>query len=116
MDSYECEVRNIHEDMVQKVQESMPDGQQLNDLAEFFRVLGDPTRIRILNALSVTELCVCDLTAILEMNQSAVSHQLRILRNARLVRYRRDGRTVYYSLDDDHIAGIYAQGLAHIQE
>jgi len=116
MESYECEVRNVHEDMVQRVQESMPGAQQLNDLAEFFRVLGDPTRIRILNALSVTELCVCDLTAILEMNQSAVSHQLRILRNARLVRYRRDGRTVYYSLDDDHIAGIYAQGLAHIQE
>ena len=84
-------------------------------LAETFKVLGDATRIRILDALSRDELCVCDLAALLEMSSSAISHQLRVLRDARLVKYRREGKTVCYSLDDDHVLTLFAQGLAHIQ-
>src|SRR5262252_9658853 len=85
-------------------------------LAETFRVLGDVTRVRILDALSRAELCVCDLAALLGLSESAVSHQLRVLRGMRLVRPRRDGRLVYYALDDQHIVGLFAQGLEHVEE
>lgn len=85
-------------------------------LAETFRVLGDPTRVRILDALSRQELCVCDIAALLALTESAVSHQLRLLRSLRLVRSRRAGRLVFYSLDDQHILSLFAQGLEHVEE
>ena len=85
-------------------------------LAGIFKVLGDVTRVRILKALSIEELCVCDLTAVLGLTQSAVSHQLRLLRVARLVKYRKDGKAVYYSLDDDHVKTLFDQGLEHVQQ
>jgi len=85
-------------------------------LAETFKVLGDPTRVRILDALARAEVAVCDLAAALGITQSAISHQLRLLRSMRLVRARRDGRHIYYVLDDDHIAGLFKQGLEHVQE
>jgi DNA-binding transcriptional ArsR family regulator len=85
-------------------------------LAETFKVLGDSTRVRMLDALSRSELCVCDLAGLLGLSESAVSHQLRLLRGMRLVRPRRDGRLVYYSLDDQHIVGLFAQGLEHVEE
>ncbi|MDA2916315.1 metalloregulator ArsR/SmtB family transcription factor [Nitrospinae bacterium AH_259_B05_G02_I21] len=93
---------------------SMIDEATTLGLAEIFRALGDPTRVRILHALAASELCVCDLAAILGMSQSAVSHQLRLLRSLRLVRHRREGRMVYYALDDDHIEKLLAQGLDHV--
>lgn len=82
--------------------------------AETFKILGDPTRVKILQILSKRELCVCDIAAVLEMGQSAISHQLRILRSARLVKYRREGKMAWYSIDDDHIANLLYQGLQHI--
>jgi DNA-binding transcriptional ArsR family regulator len=85
-------------------------------LADIFKVLGDLTRVRILKALSIEELCVCDLAAVLDLTQSAVSHQLRLLRAARLVKYRKAGKVVYYSLDDDHVKTLFAQGLEHVQQ
>jgi len=85
-------------------------------LAGIFKVLGDVTRVRMLKALSVEELCVCDLAAVLDLTQSAVSHQLRLLRTARLVKYRKDGKVVYYSLDDDHVKTLFEQGLEHVQQ
>ncbi|MBP7572245.1 MAG: helix-turn-helix transcriptional regulator [Acidobacteria bacterium] len=85
-------------------------------LAETFRVLGDPTRVRILDALSHAELCVCDVAMLLGLSQSAVSHQLRILRGLRLVRSRREGRMVFYALDDHHITGLFREGLRHVEE
>jgi DNA-binding transcriptional ArsR family regulator len=84
-------------------------------VAETFKVLGDPTRVKILRALSMRELCVCDVSTVVAMGQSAVSHQLRALRNARLVKYRREGKMVWYSLDDDHIAGLLLQGIEHVE-
>lgn len=83
-------------------------------LAETFKILGDPTRVKILHALSRRELCVCDIAAVVQMGQSAVSHQLRLLRGTRLVRYRKEGKMVWYSLDDDHIALLLSQGIEHI--
>jgi ArsR family transcriptional regulator, lead/cadmium/zinc/bismuth-responsive transcriptional repressor len=88
----------------------------VNALAETFKVLGDTTRVRILDVLSRTELCVQDLACVLGLTQSAVSHQLRLLRSSRLVRTRRDGRQIFYALDDDHIVGLFRQGLEHVQE
>ncbi|HWR30095.1 MAG TPA: metalloregulator ArsR/SmtB family transcription factor [Negativicutes bacterium] len=84
-------------------------------VAETFKVLGDTTRVKILQALSKRELCVCDIAAVIGMGQSAVSHQLRTLRNSRLVKYRREGTTVWYSLDDEHIAGLLARGIEHVE-
>ena len=98
------------------IEESMPDEASLVTLSEFFRVFGDPTRIKILYLLSREDLCVHDITSLLEMNQSAISHQLRILKQARLVRYRRKGRSICYSLDDDHVKQIFSQGFEHINE
>ncbi len=91
-------------------------GETAATLAETFRVLGDPTRVRLLDALSRAELCVCDLASLLGSSESAVSHQLRLLRNLRLVRPRREGRMMFYSLDDQHIVKLFAQGLEHVQE
>ena len=94
----------------------MPDSELLVRLADLFKVLGDPTRVRILWALSLHEMCVCELAKSLDMSQSMVSHQLRLLRNARLVRGRREGRSIYYSLADAHVSLLFSQGLEHVQE
>jgi ArsR family transcriptional regulator len=109
-----CDVEAIDPERVALVMASMIDEATTLGLAEIFRALGDPTRVRILHALAASELCVCDLAAILGMSQSAVSHQLRLLRSLRLVRHRREGRMVYYALDDDHIEKLLAQGLDHV--
>ena len=111
-----CDSTIIHEDVVNKVKENMPPEESLYNLAELFKVFGDSTRIRILYALSASDMCVCDIAALLDMSQSAISHQLRILKQARLVKYRKEGKVVYYSLDDDHVNQIFAQGLEHVKE
>ncbi|NIA16659.1 MAG: metalloregulator ArsR/SmtB family transcription factor [Nitrospiraceae bacterium] len=94
----------------------MPADEMVNALAETFRVLSDPTRIRIIAALSQQELCVCDLAKILGLTGSAVSHQLRLLRGQRLTKYRREGKIAYYSLDDEHISNLFAEGIRHVDE
>lgn len=111
-----CDLPMIHEEAVRRVSGLMPDEDSLTGLAEFFKVFGDPTRIRILSALRHSELCVCDLSAILAMSQSAVSHQLRVLKSARLVKNRREGRVVYYSLLDQHLEKILDVGREHLTE
>jgi len=110
-----CEVYEVEQAAVDEVQSKMlPEGEVVL-LAEIFKVLGDPTRIRILQALSQRELCVCDLAELLGMSQSAVSHQLRVLRTARLVRYHKEGKMVHYSLDDQHVTTLFNQGLEHVR-
>lgn len=109
-----CDI--IHNEVVDKVKEKMPKEESLYDLAELFKVFGDSTRIRILWALDEAEMCVCDIAALLNMTQSAISHQLRVLKQANLVKNRKEGKVVYYSLDDDHVKGIFDQGLIHINE
>jgi ArsR family transcriptional regulator, lead/cadmium/zinc/bismuth-responsive transcriptional repressor len=111
-----CDCNVIHQEIVDMARETMPREENLYDLAELFKVFGDTTRIRILYALFASEMCVCDIATLLNMTQSAISHQLRVLKQARLVKYRKDGKIVYYSLDDDHIKYIFDQGLAHITE
>ncbi len=111
-----CNCNVIHEDVVKKVKETIPEDETLYDLADLFKVFGDSTRIKIICALFQSEMCVCDIAALLGMNQSAISHQLRVLKQARLVKYRKEGKVVYYSLDDDHVKGIFDQGLAHLNE
>jgi ArsR family transcriptional regulator len=101
---------------VEYVAGKMPSEEDLYDLAELFKVFGDTTRIKILCALVEAEMCVCDIAALLNMTQSSISHQLRILKQARLVRYRRDGKVVYYSIDDEHVKQIFDQGLIHLKE
>lgn len=98
------------------IKQNLPEIGVIDALAELFKSLGDPTRVRILWALSLHEMCVCELASSLEMNQSAVSHQLRLLKNARLVRARREGRSIYYSLADAHVSLLFSQGLEHVQE
>ncbi|HOQ17644.1 MAG TPA: metalloregulator ArsR/SmtB family transcription factor [Defluviitaleaceae bacterium] len=115
-DIKKCDCTIIHEDVVNKVKENMPPEENLYDLAELFKVFGDSTRIRILYALSASPMCVCDIAALLNMSQSAISHQLRILKQARLVKYKKEGKVVYYSLDDDHVNQIFAHGLEHVKE
>lgn len=111
-----CNCTIIHDDIVVKVKDKLPKDETLYDLAEFFKVFGDSTRIKIICALFESEMCVCDLAALLGASQSAISHQLRTLKGARLVRYRREGKVIYYSLDDEHIKHIYDEGLRHIME
>ena len=111
-----CEACQIHEDVVKAVTDHMPDEDQLYDLAEVFKVFGDSTRIKILYVLFEAELCVCDIAQLLNMTQSAISHQLRILKQNRLVKNRRDGKSVFYSLADGHVKTIISQGMEHIQE
>jgi ArsR family transcriptional regulator len=106
----------MHEDIIATVREKMPNEETLYDLAELFKVFGDTTRTKILCALFESEMCVCDIAALLNMTQSAISHQLRVLKSAKLVKSRKDGKVVYYSLDDDHIKHIFDQGLAHVCE
>ena len=111
-----CNGNIIHEDIVVRVKDQLPAEETLYDLAELFKVFGDTTRIKIICALFESEMCVCDLSCLLNMTQSAISHQLRVLKSARLVKFRRDGKVVYYSLDDEHIKHIYDAGLNHISE
>lgn len=111
-----CTCNAIHHDVVEKVRKKMPKEESLYDLAELFKVFGDTTRIKILYALFSNEMCVCDVASLLNMSQSAISHQLRVLKQARLVKYRKEGKSVYYSLDDEHIKHIFDKGLSHIAE
>lgn len=111
-----CDTEEIHEELLNIVDETMPDETELDSLAELFKVFGDPTRIRILFVLFETEVCVCDLARALNMTQSAVSHQLRILKQSRLVKNRREGKSMFYSLADDHVRTMIAQGREHILE
>jgi ArsR family transcriptional regulator len=112
----QCDFICVHENVVNQVIKVMPKEQQLLDLADFFKIFGDPTRIRILYVLSQSEMCVCDIANLLQMGQSAISHQLRVLKQMRLVKFRREGKTVFYSLTDGHIETILAQGMEHISE
>ena len=111
-----CDVNEPHEDLVRKVIADMPEENTLSDLADLFRIFGDTTRIRILYALFESDLCVCDIARLLNMTQSAISHQLRILKVSKLIKSRRDGRTVIYSLADAHVREIIDQGMEHILE
>ena len=111
-----CKTHHQREDFVYHTKQNLPEHGVIDALAELFKSLGDPTRVRILWALSLHEMCVCELASSLEMNQSAVSHQLRLLKNARLVRARREGRSIYYSLADAHVSLLFSQGLEHVQE
>lgn len=111
-----CECHIVHREVVDQVMNLMPDEDELYDLAELFKVFGDSTRIRILTVLFDDEMCVCDIAEALSMNQSAVSHQLRVLKNAKLIKNRKDGKQVFYSLADDHVRTILAMGLEHIEE
>lgn len=112
----QCEFICIHEDVVKDVQEQMPSEEKLIDLADFFKVFGDTTRIKILYVLFQSEMCVCDIANLLNMTQSAISHQLRTLKQMQLVKFRREGKTVFYSLSDSHIKTIINQGMEHINE
>lgn len=111
-----CDVTYVHDDTVLMVQEKMPDEELLKELADFYKVFADSTRVKILCVLLESEMCVCDLAEILEMTQSAISHQLRILKQMKLVKNRREGKTVFYSLADGHIQTIINQGMEHITE
>ena len=111
--SYTCE---IHKDIVKDLSKNMPEGEFFLRVADFFKMFGDPTRVKIIYTLEGRELCVCDISAVLGMTKSAVSHQLSILRQANLVKFRRDGKNIYYSLADDHIKNVFIAGSEHIKE
>ncbi len=111
-----CDCGCIHAEVVEAVRKTMIDDEALYELSDFFKVLGDSTRIKILSALDVGEMCVCDLAVLLGMTKSAISHQLRSLKQANLVKFRRDGKVVYYSLSDEHVRDIFEKGLEHIRE
>lgn len=111
-----CAETEVHEELLKIVRETLPDDEQIYDLAELFKVFGDSTRMRILFVLFEAEVCVCDMAAALNMTDSAVSHQLKILKQNKLVKSRREGRSVFYSLADDHVRTIVSQGMEHIKE
>lgn len=111
-----CDTTEVHQELLKIVEETMPDEAELYNLAELFKVFGDSTRIRILFVLFEAEVCVCDLAQALNMTQSAISHQLKILKQSKLVKSRRDGKSVFYSLADGHVRTIIAQGREHIEE
>lgn len=116
MDSPCCEENLVHQDAVEQVRGLLPPDETLYDLAELFKIFGDSTRVKILYALLESELCVCDIAKLMEVSQSAVSHQLRVLKASKLVKFRREGMTVYYSLADEHVIRILSQGMEHILE
>ena len=116
MEQESCLTTVVHEEAVNTVSVRMPTNEKINAVAELFKMFGDPTRAKILCALQMQELCVCDLSRLLSMQQSAISHQLRLLKAGRLVRSRKQGREVYYSLDDAHIQAIFAIAFTHISE
>ena len=111
-----CDCDVIHADLVESVRKKMPEENELYDLADFFKVLGDSTRAKIIWALDESEMCVCDLAVLLNMTKSAISHQLSSLKQANLVKYRKEGKVVFYSLADDHVEAIFEKGLEHIRE
>ena len=111
-----CEADELHEAIIAKVKENMPGADKVMRVSELFKVFGDITRVNIICALFVGEMCVCDIAAVLGMTQSAISHQLRILNSARLVKYRREGKSVFYSLDDEHISNIFNLAMNHVSE
>ena len=111
-----CGFLHVHEELAEKVQSELPEMEKLLRLADLFKVFGDGTRVRILFVLLKVEVCVCDIARLLGMTQSAVSHQLRILKQAQLIRARRDGKTIFYSLADDHVATLLKQGMEHVLE
>jgi ArsR family transcriptional regulator len=111
-----CDCAAIHEDIVMQVRENLPQDEILYDLAELFKTFGDTTRIKILYALFASEMCVCDIAVLTNMTQSAISHQLRVLKQSRLVKFRKEGKVVFYSLDDEHVKLMFDQGLHHISE
>ncbi len=111
-----CQVRCIHTEKVEKARQYILQDEIINSLAELFKCMGDPTRLKILHALQQQELCVCDLSVVVNSSESAVSHQLRLLRTQKLVKFRRDGKVIYYSLDDHHIGMLFNQALEHVNE
>ncbi len=111
-----CDYSYVHQEIVDKVERTMPEDEILYDLAELFKIFGDSTRIKILYVLFESEMCVCDIAKLLGMTQSAISHQLRALKQSKLVKYRREGKTVFYSLADGHVRTILGQGMEHIAE
>ena len=111
-----CDFLFVHQDIVDRVNSAMPGEEELFDLAELFKVFGDSTRIKILYLLFEAEMCVCDIAQLLGMTQSAISHQLRSLKQSKLVKARREGKTVFYSLADDHVHTILSQGMEHVAE
>lgn len=111
-----CGELEVHEDIVEQVRQALPEDEVLYDLAELFKLFGDSTRIKILYALLKSELCVCDIAKLLGLTQSAISHQLRVLKAGKLVKFRRDGKTLYYSLSDEHVCRIIRQGMEHVEE
>ena len=114
--SESCSCNVIHKEVVENVKNKLPKEETLYDLAELFKVFGDSTRIKIICSLFESEMCVCDLSVLLNISQSAISHQLRVLKSARLVKFRRAGKVIYYSLDDEHIKQIFDAGLHHMTE
>lgn len=111
-----CQEYFLHEDRLEDAREGSPTEEMVYDLVELFKVFGDVTRVKIIYALLESEMCVCDIASLLDMTQSAISHQLRVLKKARLVKFRKEGKTVFYSLDDQHIDKIFSFGLDHIKE
>lgn len=111
-----CDFVHAHQEVVAAIMKEMPEEEVLYDLAELFKVFGDSTRIQILYVLFESEVCVCDIAQLLHMSQSAISHQLRVLKQAHLVKSRREGKTVFYSLADDHVRMIIDQGMEHVEE
>lgn len=112
----ECGYLFVHRETVDKVHQAMPSQGTLSELADLFKIFGDATRIRILYVLFESEMCVCDIAQLLGMTQSAISHQLQVLKKSKLVKYRREGKTVFYSLADSHVRAILGQGVEHIME
>lgn len=115
-DTDRCDCNIIHEDVVNDVREHMPEEEKLIDLADLFKIFGDSTRVKILSALFRAEMCVCDIAVLLGMTKSSISHQLRILKQAKLVKFRKDGKVVYYSLADDHVKTVFDQAMIHVCE
>lgn len=111
-----CETQVIHSEVLDQVRSKLPPDEVLYDLAELFKMFGDSTRIKILYALLEDELCVCDIARLLDVSQSAVSHQLRVLKSGKLVKYRREGKVMFYSLADDHVVRMISQGMEHVEE
>ncbi len=115
-EKYVCEIEYVNKRAVQEVKSRMLDNKIILKIADSFKILGDPTRVRILYSLSQKELCVCDLSALLNMSHSAISHQLRLLRSSNLVKFRREGKVVYYSLSDEHVIKLISMGIKHAKE
>ena len=111
-----CGVTVIHEEVLERVRGGMTEEKHLKRMAEMFKVMNDPTRLKIINALLIAEMCVCDIAALMNMTQPSISHHLKVLRQSELIKYRRDGKVIYYSLDDEHIGVLFRNGLDHAME